>query len=613
MPPTKHARTDPDPAPAFGAGPDSPAGAPVTDAASSFLKNQARRVRGPVALVAVTGMLGAGLMILQYRLLAAAINGAAFDGKTLDQLWPWLWPILPILFIRAGLVWLSEAASALAAAKVKQAVRESLMDRLLALGPVRLAGDRAGGLAALLTSGVEALEPYFARFLPAMTMAALIPLAVAAMVLPLDWPSTAILVLTAPLIPLFMILIGKGAEWMNRRQWAKLARMSAHFLEVVQGLTTLKLFNASRREAEIVARISEDYRLATMSVLRVAFLSALTLEFFATLGVALVAVFIGFRLMWGEMDFQRGFFVLLLAPEFYLPLRTLGAHYHARMEAIGAATALADLLARPILLAPPAPMAAPPPVTPPGIVFQDVHLDYAEGRSGLAGADFHIEAGCVTALVGPSGAGKSSIQSILLGFAAPGSGQVLVDGVPLAGFDLQAWRRRIAWVPQRPHLFRASIADNIRMGDPSLTREALEEAARQTGAWDFIRSLPDGLDHPVQEGGGGLSGGQARLIALTRAAARRNATFLILDEPTASLDSETERRAARALNELALDRTVLVVAHRLETVRASDSILVVEGGRIVEKGRHEDLVQNGGLYASMAASGGLIEGAGGRR
>jgi len=281
------------------------------------------------------------LLIVQYRLLASVVNDFLFDGQGLAAVWPRLWPVLILIAARALMVWGGDICAVAAAARIKQSVRMDLLGHLMALGPVPLKGERTGEVTALLVEGVEALEPYYARFLPAMTTVALVPIAVLAVVLPMDWLSGLVLAMTAPLIPLFMILIGKDAERLNQRQWAKLARMSAHFLEALQGLTTLKLFNASRREAEVIARVSEDYRLATMSVLKVAFLSALALEFFATLGVALVAVFIGFRLLSGSMGFERGFFILLLAPEFYLPLRSLGAHYHARMEAIGAATRLA--------------------------------------------------------------------------------------------------------------------------------------------------------------------------------------------------------------------------------------------------------------------------------
>ncbi|MEW5728395.1 MAG: thiol reductant ABC exporter subunit CydD, partial [Pseudomonadota bacterium] len=556
---------------------------------SSFLKSQVRSSRMPLGLAAGCSLVNGILLILQYWLLASVVGDVVFAGAGLDDAWPRLWPILAIVFIRAVVVWGTEAAAASAAARVKLAVRQAVLDRILALGPVRLADRQTGELAATLVDGVEALEPYYARFLPAMILAALVPSAILVVVAPADWLSGLILAVTAPMIPLFMVLIGKGAERLNQRQWARLARMSAHFLEVLQNLTTLKLFNASRREAEVIAKVSEDYRLATMSVLRVAFLSALALEFFATVSIALVAVFIGFRLLAGDMDFHRSFFVLLLAPEFYLPLRSLGAHYHARMEAIGAATRIVELMDRPV---PPPGNRLPHPKAPVAVRFEAVGLIYGDGRMGLDGADFRLEPNTVTALVGPSGAGKSSVVSLLLGFVRPTTGRILVNGHDLGELDLLAWREAVTWVPQRPYLFRGTIADNLRLGAPEADDEALARAADLTGAASFIENLPDRYDHAIGERGIGLSGGQVRLLALTRAALR-NTPLLILDEPTASLDRASEQRISAAVRALSQGRTILVVAHRLETVRDTPAILVFDRGRVAEHGDHRSLMDQG--------------------
>lgn len=575
--------------------------------AQAFLKANRRPARTPLRVAALCAGGGAALLIGQYWLLASVMSDVVFAGAGLEAVGPRLQGVLALILGRAVLAWAAERAAVDAAARVKQGVRASLLDHLLALGPVRLAGERAGDLSALLVEGVEALEPYYARFLPAMASVALIPLAIWVVVAPLDWLSGVVFVLTAPLIPLFMVLIGKGAERLNQRQWARLARMSAHFLEVVQNLTTLKLFNASRREAEMVARVSEDYRLATMSVLRVAFLSALALEFFATVSIALVAVFIGFRLLAGDMAFQRGLFILLLAPEFYLPLRSLGAHYHARMEAVGAATRMVELLARPC-----PPLAAPPVAAVPAlgaVEMQGVCLSYGAGRRALDGLDLRLEPGAITALVGASGAGKSSVLSVLLGFVAPHAGQVLVDGQPLTPSGLAVWRQHLAWVPQRPTLFRGTIADNIRLGWDAAGDDAVRAAARRVGADDFIAALPDGYHTRIGERGGGLSGGQVRLVALARAALR-DAPLLILDEPTASLDAAAEERVAQAVRRLAQGRTVLVVAHRLATVQAADTIAVMANGRVVERGGHQQLARGDGAYAALLRDGGVLEGEG---
>jgi ATP-binding cassette subfamily C protein CydD len=577
---------------------------PDTNHATAFLKARTPLARRSLAWASGFIAVNALLMIGQYRLLASVINDVVFAGQGMESVWPRLWPIPLIIGARALAVWAGDAAFTAAAASVKQSVRMELLDHLMALGPVHLKGERTGELTATLVEGVETLESYYARFLPAMTTVALVPLAVLAAVVPMDWLSGLLLALSAPLIPLFMILIGKGAERLNQKQWSKLARMSAHFLEALQGLTTLKLFNASLREADVIARLSEDYRLATMSILRVAFLSALALEFFATLGVALVAVFIGFRLLSGSMGFEQGFFVLLLAPEFYLPLRSLGAHYHARMEAIGAATRIDETLASPSSAGVVRGNLQYAPATAQTVIFQDVHLTYADGRKGLNGVDFAQAPGSMTALVGPSGAGKSTIVNVLLGFATPTQGTVLVEGHSLSDMNLQTWRRHIAWVAQTPHLFRGTIADAIRLGltEAEADDEAVEEAARLTGADLFIRSLAGGYRYEIGEAGRNLSGGQRRLLALTRAALR-DAPLLILDEPTASLDRASERHVSEAVRRLAQDRSLLVIAHRLETVRTADTILVLNQGRVVERGRHDALMSDDGLYAALVKDG----------
>jgi len=480
-------------------------------------------------------------------------------------------------------------------------VRTALVRRLQALGPAYVRTRHSGEIAAAVVDGVEALESYYARYLPQVALVALVPLPILACVFARDWISGLILLCTVPLIPLFMVLIGGRAERLNRLQWRKLARLSAYFLDTLQGLTTLKLFNAARREAALVARLSDDYRRSTMSVLRVAFLSALALEFFATAGIAVVAVLIGFRLLYGQIDFETGFFVLLLAPEFYLPWRALGAHYHARMEAIGAAERIVEILDHPLPLVTHG-RARPPLKGPFEVRFEDVHYAYEPGREALRGSSFDLASGNVTALVGASGAGKSTAASALLGFVHAQRGRVLVAGHDLSLIDPDHWLACVAWVPQRPHLFRGSVLDNIRMGDETIGLERVHAAARHAHADEFIERLPGGYHTPVGERGENLSGGQVQRLALARAFLK-DAPLLVMDEATAALDLQTERLVTDAIARLTRGRTVLLIAHRLRTVRHADCILVMDGGRIVEQGTHDHLVRSGGRYARMVGTG----------
>lgn len=549
------------------------------------------------------------LLILQAWLLAQIINSVVFGEADLNRVAPWLWPLLLLFAVRAGIAWASEQSAFRAAAQVKISLRDRLYRHIQAAGPAWMAGQRSGAIAEDLTRGIESVEAYYARYLPAMSLTALIPLAILIVVLPLDWLTALIMLVTAPLIPVFMILIGSSVERLNQQLWKDLARMGAHFLDVIQGMTTLKLFNASRREAEVIARISDDYRASTMRVLRVAFLTSAVLELFSTLGIAIIAVFIGFRLYQlelpipdliapPEISFVTGFFILLLAPEFYAPLRNLGTHYHGRMEAIAAAERLVAVMDTEL---PPAPrqVATLSADSLRRIRFDAVSYSYEPGRPALDHTSFEIGAGERIALVGPSGAGKTTVASLLLGFIRPDSGRILIDDQDeLQALDLDDWRRRLAWLPQHPRLFQGSIADNIRLGLPDATLDAVRDAATRAQAAEFIDRLPRGYDTPVGERGAGLSGGQIQRVALARAFLR-DARLVILDEATASLDPASEALVQRAVDQLAEGRSMLVIAHRLSTVRTADRILVIDGGRIVESGSHDELIEQDGPYRQM--------------
>jgi ATP-binding cassette subfamily C protein CydD len=565
-------------------------------------------LRASVAL----GLLNGTAVIAQAWLLARIIDAVVLAGAGIADVRGWMMALLGIFLLRALLAWASEQSAFEAAACVKLTLRERVYRHIQKAGPAWLAGERSGALAEDLTRGIEALEAYYARYLPAMSLTALIPMAILVAVLPLDWLSGLVMVVTAPLIPLFMLLIGQQAERVNQRQWRALTRMSAHFLDVIQGLTTLKLFNASRREAAVIERVSEDYRRSTMQVLRVAFLSSAVLELFSTLGIAMIAVFIGLRLYQIELpvpslaappdiDLFTGFFVLLLAPELYLPLRNLGVHYHGRMEAVAAAERLAGILAAPLPARPgrPALLSADAPLS---ICFRDVRFSYEPGRVALRGVDLAIPPRSRVALVGASGSGKTTIASLLLGFIRPDAGQILVDGVDLRSLDIDDWRRRLAWLPQGPRLFQGTLLQNIRLGlpepaGPSDLADA-QQAARRAHAAEFIERLPDGYETQVGERGAGLSGGQIQRIALARAFLR-DARLVLLDEATASLDPTSEGLVQRALDELARDRTMLVIAHRLATVRNADRIVVMDDGRVVQQGDHDTLLGQGGPYRDM--------------
>lgn len=566
-------------------------------ALDAWLRTQAARVRAPLAAAVTAGALDGVLIIIQAWLLALIINAVAIAGHGLPTVWPWLSGLLAVFAVRAITAFLIETTAFEAAARVKYAIRAQLHAHIEALGPGWTRGERSGDLTNMLVDGVEALEAYYAAYLPQMRLAILLPIAILIVVAPTDWVSGLIMLITAPLIPLFMIVIGKGTERLNQRQWRQLARMSAHFFDAIEGLTTLKLFNASRREAEVVARMADDYRSRTMSVLRVAFLSSLVLEFLATLSIAMIAVYIGFRLYYGEMHFLPGLFVLLLAPEFFKPLRNMGTQYHARMEAIGASEQIVELINTPVPdnAGGNARLDTAQAIT---VTFDNVGFAYPDSPPVLVAIDFTLRRGQRLALVGPSGAGKTTLSQLLLGFLTPSQGRIVINGSDLCELPEQEWLQKVAWLPQRPTLFHGSVLDNIRLGLPDADIDAVREAATLANAAGFIEALPAGYDTPVGDRGQGLSGGEIQRIALARAFLK-DAELVVLDEASASLDPETEGLITDSIERLARDRAMLVIAHRLETVRHADHILVLERGAIVEQGCHAALLAQGGRYAEM--------------
>lgn len=549
-------------------------------------------------LFAAVGLgFAAGLAVIgQAALLARIVTAIIFRHQPLAALMGDFEALAALFLLRAGLSWAGEIAAFRAAASVKADLRRRLLDHLFRLGPTYAAGAASADLAATAIEGVETLEPYLARYLPQMALVALVPLAILVAVFPFDWISGLALLVTGPIIPVFMVFVGYRAEAINRRQWRELLVMSAHFLDAVQGIATLKLFGRARDEVALIGRISDDYRRTTMAGLRVAFLTSAVLEFFASLSIALVAVLFGARLLHGDFSFFPAFFVLLLVPEFFSPLRGLATHYHARMSALAAAARIFDILD-----------AKPdrrwgreqPPAGAVSIVCRDLSVGYADGPAVLSQIGCVFPAGKTTAIIGRSGAGKSTLAAAILGFVAPRAGAILIDGAtPLDTLDRAAWWRQLAYVPQAPRLFAGTVAENLRLARPSADDRALRDALVRARLLDDIENLPDGLATRVGEAGAGLSGGQAQRLALARAFLK-NAPILILDEATAHLDLETEAAIAEAIFDLARDRTAIVIAHRLLTVRRADRILVLEAGCIVESGAHDALRAAGGAYAAL--------------
>ncbi len=543
----------------------------------------AHATRGFLLASVLIGTLSALLLVAQAFLIANAVTAAFQDGATVADLTGQLAALVAIALARAVLAWASEAVGHRSAATATSQLRMQVVERALRLGPAFLGGRGVGQLTTLVTRGAGALDTYFARYLPQLVLAVVVPLIATAVIVTQDPLAAVIIALTVPIIPMFMVLIGRYTQAKVDRQWATLGVLSGHFLDVVAGLPTLKVFNRAKAQVATIRAVGDQYRTSTLGVLRISFMSSLVLELLASLSVAIIAVAIGLRLVEGTMELSTGLAVLILAPEVYLPLRLVGQHFHAAADGVGAAERMFEVLEADV------PAAGTQRVDAATVTIRarDLGVTFAD-RVAVAGASFEILPGRVTAVVGPSGCGKSTILSVLLGLVGPPTGRV--EGVvevedragratALADLDLVAWRAQIGWVPQSPAMLGGTVADNVRFGRPGFDDADVADALRAAGL--DPDELPGGLATAVTEGGAGVSVGQARRIGVARALVADPA-ILLFDEPTAALDGTREAEVGATVAALAArGRTVVVVTHRRSLVDLADDVVVLAAAEAV--------------------------------
>ena len=565
------------------------------------LLRHARAARGYLITAVGLGLVATVLILAQAGLLARALATAARTSPGAAPLWGTLLALVGVVAARAAVSYGGEVAALRAAATVKSQLRRSLAARALRLGPAWLGGQQTGEITALATRGLDGLDPYFARYVPQLILAVAVPIAVLARVAAADWISALIIAVTLPLIPLFAVLVGWHTKARTQRQWRLLATLAGHFLDVVEGLPTLKIFGRAKAQEEVIGKVTGEYRATTMSALRVAFLSAFVLELAASVATALVAVEVGLRLLYGHMGYQTALLVLLLTPEAFLPLRSVSAQFHASMEGSAAAGRVLEILDTEPGTAPsggprdPVPAGGPPaaparPAAPADLRAEEVTLSGVtvtypgRRRPVLDEVSLTIRPGERILLTGPSGAGKSTLLALLLGFVRPDAGTIQAGGAGLTPADDDRWRGQIAWVPQHPHLFAGRVADNIALGQPDASPEAIRQAARLAGATEFIEALPGGYHALLGERALRLSAGQRQKIALARAFLR-DAPLLLLDEPAAHLDPASTRRVAEALETVLAGRTVVLVSHGPGLAAVASRVIRLDAGALVSPAR----------------------------
>jgi len=569
---------------------------------NKWLKQQSSLAKRWLMIAIGLGVLSSVFLLAQAALLASILHQLIIENVDKSELVLHFAGLAVSVIGRAGCTWGREIAGYRCGEQIRVYIRQLILDKLRELGPAYIKGKPAGSWATLLLEQVEDMQDFFSRYLPQMSLSVLIPFIILIVVFPINWAAGLIFLLTAPLVPIFMALVGMKAADANRKNFKALQRLSGHFYDRLQSMTTIRLFNRTDAETEVLRGASEVFRTRTMDVLKIAFLSSAVLEFFTSISIAITAVYFGFSYI-GELNFGHygvgvtlfaGLFILILAPEFYQPLRDLGTFYHAKQQAVGAAESIVEFLETDITKVQSGSTEIQS-TSKVSIEAQELKVFSPEGVQLLGPVTFSIKPNQSAALVGPSGAGKTSLINAILGFM-PYEGSLKINGVELRDTELTSWRKQISWVGQNPLLLHGSIRDNVTLGKTNITDEAIQRALTESYADEFVNE--HGLEYMISDRSGGLSVGQSQRLALARAMIQ-NGNFWLLDEPTASLDARSEKLVMKGIHSNIADNTALLVTHQLAPLQSVDTIIVMQSGIIEEQGSYQELANAGGLFEEM--------------
>lgn len=567
-----------------------------------WLKQQSKQAKNWLILAITFGFVSSLLLLAQAALLASILHQLIIEHTDKYELIPSFLGLSVIIAIRALCSWGREIAGYRCGQQVRIHIRQTILEKLESLGPAYIKQKPAGSWATLLLEQVDDMQDFFARYLPQMSLSVFVPFVILVVVFPINWVAGFIFLLTAPLIPLFMALVGLKAADANRKNFKALQRLSGHFYDRLQAMTTIRLFDRTRAETEIMRGASEVFRTRTMDVLRIAFLSSAVLEFFTSISIAMTAVYFGFAFI-GELNFGdyglgvtlfSGLFILILAPEFYQPLRDLGTFYHAKQQAVGAAESIVEFLSTEVDSV----VSGSKAISDEGSITiraRDLEVFSPDGKQLIGPLSFTLVANQTTAIVGPSGAGKTTLINAILGFL-PYKGSLTINDIERKDLDLKHWRSQVSWVGQNPLLLHGSIRDNITLGKPYVSNQQVSQALDDSFSSEFVEE--HGLDYLISDRSSGLSVGQAQRLALARAMIQ-NGRFWLLDEPTASLDARSERLVVQGLENQINNRTALMVTHQLNPLRSVDQIIVMQNGIIVQSGDFDYLESKTGVFQDM--------------